>query len=414
MEITDNCRLSEALARELREAREELTRRWLDRISARVTIDPNRIFPTEELLDHVPLLIDGIAAYLEDPADEISADMPVIGKAIELGELRFSQKFSAYEILKEYEILGGVLFAFIMRTVDEIDEPCTRGELFACGHRIFRAISVIQQATTAHYLQMTDERVAEREERLRSFNRTVSHELKNAIGAVLGAGQILTEDWAADDPRQRERFLSIIIGNAERMQDVLDDLISLSRTDEGARQQRNVLLPEAAAESVRQLREMAASRDVDLRISDDLPKVEVAAAAVELCLTNYISNAIKYSDSDKPARWVEVRGFLHDGDGGRELVIQVADNGIGVPDEARQKLFQQFFRAHDDTHTSVGGTGLGLSIVRDTMSSLGGRAWAEFGEGESTFCLALPCRRAAESPGAIAKCGEEEESPADH
>jgi hypothetical protein len=101
MEITDNCRLAAALASRLRNEREDLTRRWLERIASRVALDPNRIFPTESLLDHVPLLIDGIADYLEDPSREISADVPVIGKAIELGELRFSQGFGAHEILKE-------------------------------------------------------------------------------------------------------------------------------------------------------------------------------------------------------------------------------------------------------------------------------------------------------------------------
>src|ERR1700741_1141915 len=76
MEISVNCRLAGALAREMRGAREELTRRWLDRITARVAIEPNQVFPTNDLLDHVPLLVDRIADYLEDPADEIAADAP--------------------------------------------------------------------------------------------------------------------------------------------------------------------------------------------------------------------------------------------------------------------------------------------------------------------------------------------------
>lgn len=89
------CRLAGALAERLRDSRSELTHRWLDRIASRVAIDPNRVFPTEELLDHVPLLIDGIADYLEDPAAEVSADTPVIGKARELGALRHAQGFDA-------------------------------------------------------------------------------------------------------------------------------------------------------------------------------------------------------------------------------------------------------------------------------------------------------------------------------
>lgn len=413
IEMTVHCELAVGLAIHIRGAREELTRRWLERIAARVAIDPNRIFPTDELLDHVPLLMDGIAAYLENAAEEISADMPVIAKAIELGELRFSQGFGAHEILKEYEILGGVIFAYLVQVVDHVEQPCTRGELLACGHRVFRAVSVIQHATTTHYLRMADERVREREERLRGFNRMVSHEMKNRIGTVLGAAQMLGEDWIANDPAQRARFTTIVADNAEEMQSVLQNLIELSRMDADSRQQRNLLLPEVVAEAVRQLREFAHSREVHVRVADDLPRPEVNAAAVELCLTNYISNAIKYSDPEKPERWVQIRADFAENDAGEpELRVAVADNGAGVPAEAREHLFERFFRAGEHRDSGIEGTGLGLSIVQETIESLGGRAWAEFGEEVgSTFFLALPSRRqrehAADTPGKAVRSTED-------
>jgi signal transduction histidine kinase len=396
MEININCRLAGALAQSIRESREDLTRRWLERIVARVELDPNRVFPTDELLDHVPLLMDRIADYLEDPADEITADAPVTGKAIELGELRWSQGFDAHQILKEYEILGGVLFAFLVRTVDEVDEECTRSELLACAQRLFRAVSVIQQVTTTHYLSLAAERVAERENRLRGFNRMVSHELKNRISSVLGAGQLLADPEISRDEAARERFAKMVVSNAEGMQEVLQNLIELSRMDPGMRQHRNVLLPRVAAEVCRQLREMSQSRGVRVRVHD-LPEVEVNAAAIELCLTNYLSNAIKYADPDKDERWVEVHGRISaEGGGPCELLVEVEDNGLGVPEDKRAGLFTRFYRAHGETVTGVEGTGLGLSIVRETLEGLGGRAWAEFKDGGagSRFLLAIPCRRA--------------------
>jgi signal transduction histidine kinase len=393
MEININCRLAAALAERMRDAREELTRRWLDRIAARVEIDINRVFPTDELLDHVPLLMDRIADYLEDPSDEITADAPVTGKAIELGELRWSQGFDANEILKEYEILGGVLFSFLVRTVDEIDEECARSELLACAQRLFRAVSVIQQVTTMHYLRLAAERVSEREERLRSFNRMVTHELKNRIASVMGAGQLLADPAIASDEQQRARFATMVVQNAEGMQAVLENLLELSRMDPGVRRQRNVVLPSVAAEVCRQLREMASSRGVQVRMRD-LPEVEVSAAALELALTNYVSNAIKYSDPAAPEKWVDVTARVERFPGGCELVLEVADNGLGVPEAKRAGLFSRFYRAHGDTVTGVEGTGLGLSIVRETVEALGGRAWAEFDcDVGSRFLIALPCRR---------------------
>jgi len=86
------------LAERLHDSRRELAERWLERIADRVAIDKSEIFPTEELLDHVPLLIDGIADYLQDPVNEVSAEMPVVSKAMELGALRHKQGFDAYQI----------------------------------------------------------------------------------------------------------------------------------------------------------------------------------------------------------------------------------------------------------------------------------------------------------------------------
>jgi two-component system OmpR family sensor kinase len=131
-------------------------------------------------------------------------------------------------------------------------------------------------------------------------------------------------------------------------------------------------------------------------VIEDMPDVEVNAGAMELCLTNYVSNAIKYSDPSRSNRWVRLKADVRQGDGGADLVIAVEDNGLGVPEEAREKLFSRFYRAHG-TITGVEGTGLGLSIVRDTVESLGGRAWAEFdAPAGSRFRLAVPCRRAAD------------------
>jgi signal transduction histidine kinase len=186
--------------------------------------------------------------------------------------------------------------------------------------------------------------------------------------------------------------------NVAAIEAVLANLLALSGLDGEARQQRNVRLPAAVAEVVRQLRGSARARKVAVRVAADLPEVEVNAAAVELCLTNYLSNAIKYADSAKEDRWVEIRGRLVPrpaGDGALELVVEVRDNGLGVPIEERYHLFERFYRTREAVVTGVEGTGLGLSIVRETVETLGGRAWIEPSEElGTTFAFALPFRRA--------------------
>jgi signal transduction histidine kinase len=387
-----DCPLAAALAERLRETRSELTTRWLERIAARVAIDSNQVFPSEELLDHVPLLINGIADYLENPAAEVSTDTPVVGKAMELGALRHAQGFDAYEILKEYEILGGILFSFLAEAADEMPEPCAKSELLVCGQRLFRAVGVIQQTTTMHFLRLADERVADREERLRAFNRAVSHEVKNRIGTALGASETLLDVPGLPAEEQR-KFFTMISRSLRSMNTTVENLLALSRTDNDARQHRHVRLPAAAHEAKRQVREAAEAAGVDIRIAEDIANLEVNAAAVELCLTNYLTNSIKYADPAKSERFAEVTASPQEtAEHGREVIVRVTDNGLGVPAEKRDQLFQRFFRAHE-TVTDQEGTGLGLSIVRETAQSVGGRAWAEFPDEGSVFAFSLPCRR---------------------
>jgi signal transduction histidine kinase len=390
--IAKECPLATALAERLRDSQRELTAHWLERIVQRVSLEPGRVFPTDELLDHVPLLIGGIADYLEEPSAEVSVDMPVVGKARELGALRYSQGFDAYEILKEYEILGGILYSYLADVADEMTEPCSKSELLACGHRVFRAIAIIQETTTTHFLRLAAEQVKEREERIRTFNRAVSHEIKNRIGTILGASDMLHElpDMPAAD---RAKFVEIVRRNARAMHSSVVNILAVGRSPHDPRQQRHVRLSAAVQEAMRQVREAAHASGVQLRIAPALADIEVNASAVELCLTNYLSNAIKYADGGKTERWVEVGAVREESPhGGMETVVRVHDNGLGVPDGQRESLFDRFFRAHE-TVTEVEGTGLGLSIVKETAEALGGRVWAEFPPEGSVFCFSLPDRR---------------------
>ena len=117
------------------------------------------------------------------------------------------------------------------------------------------------------------------------------------------------------------------------------------------------------------------------------------ASVVELCITNYLSNAIKYADPNKRERFAKISGSVEQNESGEsEVVIRVRDNGLSVPAEKRARLFEEFFRAHEAI-TEAEGTGLGLSIVREAAQSQGGRAWAEHLDDGSVFVLALPVRR---------------------
>lgn len=175
---TRSPKLATLLAAELRKARTQIVRRWLDRIVARVRIDQNAVFPTDELLDHVPLLVDGIASYIESCGAEVDQQIGVEAKAMELGALRHAQGFDAHQILKEHEILAGIIFTVLAESLGRIPaDDAPPQDVALVWRRAAEAIDEVRQATMTHFLRVSAEQVRQREERLRRFNRMVSHEL---------------------------------------------------------------------------------------------------------------------------------------------------------------------------------------------------------------------------------------------
>ena len=256
---------------------------------------------------------------------------------------------------------------------------------------LFQALALIQQATTARFLELARERTAERESRLRAFNRALTHEMRNRVNATLGAGQMLQSLELSSE--ERSQLASVVVRNADNMRLVLENLLELTRLDMDARQQRHVPLASAISEVTRQLRDLAADRELELGVVPDIPNVEVNAAAVELCLANLIANGIKYSDKKKADRWVRVSADLMSDspEATREVVVAVEDNGIGIPAESVALLFERFYRAGNAV--AIEGTGLGLSLVKEAVESVGGRVWAENSQHGTKFCFAMPCRR---------------------
>jgi signal transduction histidine kinase len=375
----------QSIAHALRESRYVVAKRWLDRIAARVTVEKELLFPSENLLDEVPLLIEGLARTLTEDAAEITTSTDVVAKARELGAMRFEQGFSSRQILWEYDVLGGVILQYL----DEMD-PVVNGAGLpqVVVRRLLRGLAAIQRASMEAFLHHAEAQVHEREQRLRGFNRALSHEVRNEVAAIMGAGQMLREKFVAFDDEQRERFASMVLNNAGRIERVIENLLALSRSDGDVRQQRNILLGHAVQEVARRLRAYAEAQGVRIEIHA-MPELEVNAALADLALTNLIANAIKYHRRDAD-RWVRVQAAPTQEK--NEVCVEVADNGIGVPEADRPALFGRFFRAGNAQH--VEGTGLGLSLVADVLRNGQGRIWADFPQtGETIFAFTLPARR---------------------
>jgi hypothetical protein len=156
-----------------------LAARWLERLNELLIVGPNEVFPSDQLLDHIPALIAEIATYLRAPDDEeIAANAAVIDKARELGILRHAQRASVHQLLREYELLSELLEAFVVEETLRVTPQPTARECFEVLHRLTRATRTLMRTTVDTFVSEYTTTIQERSERIKSFNRMASHELR--------------------------------------------------------------------------------------------------------------------------------------------------------------------------------------------------------------------------------------------
>ncbi len=222
----------------------------------------------------------------------------------------------------------------------------------------------------------------------KDFVANVSHELKTPITAIKGSVETLL-DGALSDPESARRFLQIIARQGERLNLIIDDLLTLSRIEQEADRREIALqrtpLQEVLRAAVQACSVAAASRKVliDLEVPEGL-EVQVNPALLEQAVINLIDNAVKYSPADTRVR-VEAEAS------GEGVSVRVRDQGCGIPREHLPRLFERFYRVDKARSRKAGGTGLGLAIVKHIVQAHGGRIEVESAPGEgSTFTILLP------------------------
>jgi signal transduction histidine kinase len=386
---------TEILAERIHAERVKLSLTWLERLKAMLPVEANEVFPTDKLLDHIPMLLVEIARYLRAPeAEEIAANAAVIDKARELGQLRHEQKASVHQILREYELLAEILENFVAAETTRLNLDPSSSVCLDAVRKLTRSVRMLMRTTVDTFVSEYTATIEAQTEQLRSFNRMASHELRSPVGTILVAASLMSREDIRNDAARLDRIASTIKANAERLTVLLTTLQRVAHLDApiDAPASQVVHVASIAGEVARQLRDMAHSRQVSLRVDPNLPVLLVDPGRLELSLLNLVSNGIKYSDPAKPDRFVEIR---LDGHSESTCTISVRDNGLGIPDESKPEVFKRFFRAHAelDTWLGVDGTGLGLAIVAECVQAMGGAITCESRVGEgTTFCLELPVK----------------------
>jgi signal transduction histidine kinase len=375
---------------------------WLARLKTLLTVEPNDVFPSDQLLDHIPTLIGAIATYLRAPADEeIAANAAVIDKARELGTLRHQQRASVHQLLREYEMLGELLETFLADETSRLGLTPSTTECFDVLRRLTHAIRMLMRITVETFISDYTATIQEQNDRITAFNRTASHELRSPIGTILFASTLLDKDAArlSHDAGLLAKIGATIRVNAERLGWLVANLQRIARLSEplDVPSQQQIDVDTIATEVARQLQDMATAKHVSIRVAAGLPSLSVDPARLELVLLNLVSNAIKYSDPSKPESYVEMAPSHDDADS-MHSTIAVRDNGLGIPEADQEGIFERFFRAHAhlDDQLGITGSGLGLAIVADCIEALSGSIRCESAPGlGTTFYVTLPCKPTA-------------------
>ena len=368
-----------------------LAGRWFERLLDILPVDARDVFPTESLLDHVPALILEIGGYLREPEEEaIAANSALLGKARELGALRHAQRASLHQVLREYQLLSGILVAFVLEELERAGGTPTAAEGVRIVQRLHQAVNVLSQATVEAFVTLYMDTIAHQSERLEEFTRMAAHEWRQPLNALQFGVRLLMD--AELDPSKTRRTLESIERNVRHLVEVTHKLEAVARVHTPGDNPilQAVSVSAVAAEAARQLREMADARDVQIRVESDLPTVTVDVGRLELAFVNLLSNAIKYSDPSKDQRFVEVTAAPN-GDACCKIVVR--DNGLGIPETALNTIFRRFTRAHPqrDDLGHVGGLGLGLSIAEDCVRAIGGHIEVTSSETiGTTFIVTVP------------------------
>ena len=375
----------------LRRDNAEVTRAWVERISGRLGTHPRHVLPTRELLDGVPDALLKAADFLEAGEDQrLTVQEVVTDRLREVARLRRAQGYDVQEIVHEFDELAQVLDGAALCWLAEYPgdpDPAAVGRVFG---RLNRAPLLMGEITVALYAEEDTEGRQSAATRLRDFADTLMHQLKNPLGAAEGAALLLGDDEVSAKLNERRRFASIVERNLRRAREVIEDVRSLAlseMTQPGPT--RCVPLSQTLDAVLTEVRPLADERAVRLELRGKVPDLVVDATRAEVVLLNLVSNAVKYADGDKADPWVVVE-IEREPESGPWWVL-VRDNGLGIPRELHDRIFERFFRASPG---AAEGTGLGLAIAQEALQQLGSRL--EF-ESEaavgSTFRFCLPAQQ---------------------
>jgi len=291
--------------------------------------------------------------------------------AIELLDFPKSVDYAPIGTLVRQPVLRSLLESAVVRPFAA--KEVTHGD----RHLIVSARAVEGGGTVVTFLDVTEIRRLEMVRR--DFVANASHEMKTPLTSMRGFAETLIDD---DPPEEtRKEFLELIRVNAVRLQNLVDDLLDLSRLESGGwvAKVADVELGPLVWDIWADYEQKAQEEGVDFAVEGDAT-VRADEQGLTQVLKNLMDNSLRYTARGGS---ISVR-FLREGS---ETVVSLQDTGTGIPTSALSRIFERFFRVDPARSRADGGTGLGLAIVRHLVQAMGGEVWAEseLGKGTTIF-----------------------------
>lgn len=282
--------------------------------------------------------------------------------------------------------IGGGYF-IMRRALSPLDEM-TRSAERITSRNLNERLPVARTGDEVEHLSVSLNRMIARLdeafEHISRFSADASHELRTPLTILRGELEALAQQRLPEDERET---IASALEEVERLTRIVESLLALSRLDAGeARMERaRIDLAELATTTTEQMRLLAEDKRISLRCeTDSRVEVEGDRARLKQVIVNLLDNAIKYTPEDGA---IKIRVCSTDG----RAVIEIEDNGAGIPADALMHVFERFYRVDKARSRQMGGAGLGLSIVKSICAAHGGRVEARSEEGRgSRFRVELP------------------------
>ena len=324
--------------------------------------------------------VDGKVNIQQDGAGALpNADLGVAQWVYDHGQAAGRDAGALYLPLRTSTEVLGVL-AVTPRELRQVMLPEQRCLLETFASQISMALERVRLGRMAREAQVRVET-----ERLRnSLLSAISHDLRTPLAAIVGASSSLLEEDAKLTPEARHNLSRDILEASQRMSELVNNVLEMARLQSGTIQLKLEWYPleEVVGSVLTRLKERIKEHPVSVELPAEALWLSMDGSLVEQVLVNLVENAVKYTPSGTPM----TIGAEPDGDG---VIVEVADQGPGLPSGSEQRVFEKFYRAQKEG--SQGGVGLGLAICQAIVEAHGGRIWAENrAGGGASFKFRLP------------------------